>query len=63
MMKNIIYACITVATVSFVLGLVSRVTLTPFQLGLVANSFLRFTNTCLLFAIALSAVKLLNSKS
>ncbi len=52
-MKKLVNALIIVAAISFLLGLVSRVTLVPFPRGLVARSFAQFTNTCLFFAIAL----------
>jgi len=52
-MKVLAYILVVVAVISFILGLVSRVTLKPFVFGLVAHSFLDFTKTCLLFAITL----------
>ena len=52
-MKKLINILIIVAAVSFLFGLISRVMMTPFACGLVAKSFVQFTNTCLLFAITL----------
>ncbi len=52
-----------VAAISLVVGIVSRITMTPVPSaisGLKANAFLRFTNTCLLAAILFS---LLDRKS
>ena len=64
-MRNLIDVCIIVAVVSLVLGIISRVTLMPFpptMLRLEANALLRFTDTCLLLAIALSLIEILNKK-
>lgn len=54
MMKTIAYIFIVVAAVSLIVGLVSRLTLTPVSIvpgGATARSFLEFTNTCLLIAV------------
>jgi len=65
-MKTVVNLLVAAAGISLVLGLLSRVMFKPFSMGILANcnanSFLRFTDTCLLFAIALVAVKLLDSK-
>ena len=51
-MKGIISLLIGLAVGSLIVGLISRLTLVVFPVGLTGNSFLQFTNTCLLFAIA-----------
>ena len=61
-MRNLISFCIIIAVVSLVIGVISRIALTPLILGLEANALLRFTNTCLFFAIALSLVQMLKAK-
>ncbi len=43
---------IIVAAVSLIVGLVSRIMVTPFVFGLEASSFLQFSVVLLLFAIA-----------
>ena len=51
------------AVISLVVGIVSRITMTPIPpgiSGLEANAFLRFTNTCLLAGILFA---LLDKKS
>ena len=53
-MKILIDVLLVVAAVSFIVGLVSRVLLTPFfRIHLEAHSFLSFSIACLLFAVAL----------
>lgn len=52
-MKILIDACITVAAVSLIVGIISRAMLTPLAFELEARSFLGFSVACLLFAIAL----------
>ncbi|MBI4845547.1 MAG: hypothetical protein HY810_03620 [Candidatus Omnitrophica bacterium] len=55
-MKKVAKLMLVVAGISFISGLVSRVTVMPIPpgvYGLEANAFLRFTDTCLLAAIAL----------
>lgn len=51
-MKGLISILIGIAAGSVIVGLISRITLQIFPLGLNANSFLQFSNSCLLFAIA-----------
>ncbi len=53
-MKKICEAFIIVAAVSLVLGIISRLLMKPF-LAIEAQAFLQFTQTCLLFAIAIAA--------
>ncbi len=63
-MKAIAYIAIIVGAISLVVGIISRITLTPVGPGAVeAQAFLRFTNTCLLAAIALGILELVKSKS
>ena len=56
-MKKAAYITLTLALISLILGIISRVTLIPIPLvagsGLQANAFLRFTDTCLLFTVIL----------
>ncbi len=63
-MITLMAVCITVALASLVLGIISRILLVPFPpvLQLEANAFLRFTDTCLLFAIALGLLGILKKK-
>ncbi len=44
--------CIIIAVISLIVGLVSRIMVTPFAFGLEASSFLQFSVVLLLFAIA-----------
>jgi len=53
-MRIIAYIGLVCALLALVVGVVSRVTMTPINLlpgGLEAESFLAFTNTCLLVAV------------
>ena len=61
-MKSLAYLFVAAAVMSLAAGIVSRVMVMPFIFGLEANAFLRFADTCLLFAIALSAIRILKSK-
>ncbi len=60
-MKTIIYIALAMAAISLIVGIISRVTLVPVNVmpgvGIKANAFLEFTNTCLLAAIALALLK------
>ncbi|MBT9131359.1 hypothetical protein B9J77_04305 [candidate division NPL-UPA2 bacterium Unc8] len=54
-----------VAGVSLILGIISRILLVPISFGFVtleAITFLRFTNTCLLAAIFLTALRIAEAK-
>ena len=62
-MKAIINIALVAAGISLVVGIISRITLTPVGPGIEAQAFLQFTNTCLLAAIALGVLELLKSKS
>jgi hypothetical protein len=53
MLKKIADGCLVLAAISLVLGIISRVLLKPFPLGLEAQAFNQFSQTLLLFAIAL----------
>lgn len=64
-MKILIYTALTIGAISLIVGIISRVTLTPITLvrgGLEAEAFLAFTNTCLLAAIALALLEMLKGK-
>jgi len=60
-MKKICEAFIVVAAVSLVLGIISRLIVKPF-FEIEAQAFLQFTQTCLLFAVALAAREYLIAK-
>ena len=55
-MKALVNILVVVAAISIVVGIISRLTLTPVR-GVEAHAFLNFTNTCLLFAITLILLK------
>ena len=65
-MKAIVNISLVVAAISLVLGIVSRLTLTPLPLapgrGIEAQAFLAFTNTCLLIAITLTVLGIAKKK-
>ena len=53
-MKTIAYIAIGVAAISLIVGIISRLTITPVgPAGIEAQAFLGFANTCLLVAITL----------
>lgn len=60
-MKVLSIIAIVVAAVSTILGIISRIMITPFfgALQIEAHAFLQFSSVCLLFAIALGILKLL----
>lgn len=60
-MKKLAIAAMGVAGVSLIVGIISRLTLTP-VFGILANAFLRFTNTSLLAAIALLLLQIVQAK-
>jgi hypothetical protein len=62
-MKSIINIALVVAVISLIVGIFSRLTLTPIGPGIEAQAFLQFANTCLLAAIALGILELLKLKS
>ncbi len=62
-MKTIINIALVLAAISLIIGIISRLTLTPVGPGIEAQAFLQFTNTCLLAVIALGVLELLKSKS
>lgn len=53
-MRGICELFIIVAVISLIVGIISRLVVKPI-LGIEAQAFLQFTQTCLLFAIALAA--------
>ncbi len=65
-MKTIINLTLIVAVVSLAVGMVSRFFIVPVPivdgLRIEAHSFLAFTNTCLLMAIALMLLQLVKAK-
>jgi Flp pilus assembly pilin Flp len=64
-MKKIAVTALIIGLVSLITGIISRVMITPLTIvpgGLEANAFLAFTNTCFLFAIALTLLGMLNDK-
>jgi len=65
-MKAIVNIALVVAFVSLVVGIISRLTVTPIPLapgkGIEARAFLAFTNTCLLIAITLTLLKIAKGK-
>ncbi|MCJ7563282.1 MAG: hypothetical protein MUP52_01660 [Candidatus Aminicenantes bacterium] len=62
MMKKVFDGCLIIAVISLILGIVSRILLKPFPFGLEAQAYLRFTQTLLLFAIAIG-IKEFRAKS
>jgi len=54
--KTLVDLCIIVAIISLILGVISRILVTPFPFGkshgIEAQAYLQFTQTLLLFAIA-----------
>ena len=62
-MKAIVKISIIVAAISLIVGIVSRLTLTPVgPMMIQAQAFLQFTNTCLLVAITFAVLQLLKAK-
>lgn len=53
MMKKIADGCLVLAALSLIVGIVSRLLLKPLFFGLEAQAFVQFSQTLLLFAIAL----------
>ena len=56
-MKKLANIALVIGVISLIVGVISRVTLIPIPIalgkGIEAQAFLSFTNTCVLFAIAL----------
>jgi small-conductance mechanosensitive channel len=54
--KIFVDVCMIIAIISLILGIISRILVTPFPFGkahgIEAQAYLRFTQTLLLFAIA-----------
>lgn len=61
-MKKWINVALILAAVSLFVGLISRLLLTWTPFGLVARSYLGFSECCLLFAIALGIRELLKKQ-
>lgn len=58
-----IWAVVIIAAVCFLLGVLTVLGLPTFLFGLTSNAYLRFVDSCLLFAILLSLVRLSAKKS
>lgn len=64
-MKTIAYIAIVIGAISLVVGIISRLTVTPIAAvrgGLEAEALLAFTNTCLLIAITFILLEILKGK-
>lgn len=65
-MKGIINIALVAAAISLILGIISRLTMTPIPIapggGIEAQVFLAFTDTCLLIAIALTLLQIAKAK-
>ena len=60
-MRKICEVFIVVAAVSLIVGVISRLIVMPI-LGIEAQAFLQFSQTCLLFAVAIAAREWLIAK-
>jgi len=60
-MKKVCEAFLIVAVISLIVGIISRLLVEPI-IGIEAQAFLQFTQTCLLFAIAIAVRELLIAK-
>jgi hypothetical protein len=58
MMKKICDACLILAVISLIVGIISRILLKPFPFGLEARAYVQFSQTLLLFAIAIGIKEL-----
>ena len=61
-MKGILDLSIIVAAISLIVGIISRIMMKPFPLGLEAQAYLQFSQTMLLFALALGIRQFLKAK-
>lgn len=64
-MKAIVYLAVVIGMLSLLVGVISRLTMTPVLVvrgGLEAEAFLAFTNTCLLIATTFILLQILKSK-
>lgn len=61
-MKGILDLFIIVAAICLIVGIISRILLTPFPFGLEAQAYLQFSQAMLLFAIALGIRELVRGK-
>lgn len=66
-MKAIVNIALVVGAISLIVGIISRLTMTPVPIvaggGLEAQAFLAFTNTCLLIAITFILLDMLKRKT
>ena len=60
-MRKICEAFIVVAAISLIVGVISRLIVKPI-IGIEAQAFLQFTQTCLLFAMAIGIRELFIAK-
>ncbi|HID95555.1 MAG TPA: hypothetical protein EYP53_05805 [Candidatus Latescibacteria bacterium] len=60
-LKILMYIAGVVALISLIIGIISRLAVTPVA-GITASAYLRFTDTCLLWALSLGLLQLLKSK-
>lgn len=62
-MKTIAYVVLIVGGISLIMGIISRLTLTPVGAGRIeAQAFLAFANTCFLAAITFILLQMLKNK-
>lgn len=61
-MKGILDLFIIVAGLSLIIGIISRILLKPFPFGLEAQAYLQFSQTMLLFALAVGIRQFLRAK-
>lgn len=61
-MKGLLDLFVIVAGISLIVGIISRILLTPFPFGLEAQAYLQFSQAMLLFAIALGVRELVRGK-
>jgi hypothetical protein len=61
-MKGILDLAIIVAAISLIVGIISRIMMKPFPFGLEAQAYLQFSQTMLLFALALGIRQFLRAK-
>jgi len=62
MMDKIRDSLIIVAAISLILGIISRILLKPFPFGLEGQAYVQFSQTLLLFAIAVGIREILKAK-
>ncbi|MFB0566294.1 MAG: hypothetical protein ACETWK_11550 [Candidatus Aminicenantaceae bacterium] len=62
MIARICDAFIVLAAISIIVGIISRLLMTPFPFGIEAQAYLQFTHGMLLFAIAIGIREILRTK-